>query len=97
VALTLDQFPLLTRGLAAEALLGDLFGSLCFGMFERVKATPNGLSVDAELFGKVGYVLTGTNTPAYVPDVFIGQFDGRGHAFSPRSWDISWDISGRQQ
>jgi len=91
--LALDQLPLLTRGLAAEALLGDLLGPLRFGMVERVKSTPNSLPVDAELVGKIGSVLTGTNTPAYVLDVFVGQFEGRGHAFSIPSWDISWDIS----
>ena len=52
--LTLGQLPLLTRGLAAEALLGDLLGSLRFGVFERVKSTPKSLPIDAELFGKVG-------------------------------------------
>ena len=91
--LTLDQLPFLTRGPATEALLGDSRGSLRFGVFERVKSTPNSLPVDAELGGKVGLVLTGTNTPAYVLDVFVGQFVGRGHALSLRSWDTSWNIS----
>jgi hypothetical protein len=91
--LTLDQLLLLTGGLAAEALLGDLLGSLRFGVFERVNSTPNRLPVDAELVGKVGYALTGTNTLAYVLDVFLGQFEGRGHTLSLPSWDISWDIT----
>jgi hypothetical protein len=96
VALTLDQFPLLTGGLPAKALLGDLLGSLRFGVFERVQSTPNGLPIDAVLVGKVGLGLTGTNTPAYVLDVFVGQFERRSHALSLPSWDISWDISGTQ-
>ena len=92
VMLTLDQLPLLTRGLLEEALLSDALGSLRFGVFERVKSAPNCLPVDAVLFGEVGYVLAGTNTPAYALDVPVGQFEARAHALILLSWDISWDI-----
>jgi hypothetical protein len=75
--LTLDQLPLLTRGLAEEALLGDALGSLRFGVFECVKSTSDCLPVDAELVGEVVLLLAGTNTPAYALEVLVGQFEGR--------------------
>jgi hypothetical protein len=94
VPLTLEQLPLLARGLPTEALLGETLRPFGLRPLERRKTTTNRFSVDAELFGDVYLVLARANAAADPLDVSLG-LGSRSHAAIVLPWDISWDISGR--
>src|SRR5438552_13060938 len=95
VPLTLEQLPLLARGLPTEARLGETLGPFGLRALERVETTTNRFSVDAELLGDVYLVLARANAPADPLDVSLGQLGSRSHTAIVLPWDISWDISSR--
>jgi hypothetical protein len=82
VPFTLEQPPLLARGLPTEARLGQTLGPFGLRAFERRKTTSNRLSVDAELLGDLDLVLARANAPTDPLHVSLGQLRSRSHTAS---------------
>jgi len=91
--LAVEQLAPLTRGLAAKALCGNTLCPLRLGAFEGVKATPNRLTVHAELLGEVDHARARANPTADPLDLRVCQLGLRWHTISVLPWDISRDIS----